>query len=153
MELDAILARLDTSGGSEACHPYIGPRTRKYGSATVGGRNVYVHRYLYCLAVGLPYDFDGVVRHVVCRNPICGNVRHLMHGTQADNARDMVADGTSTRGERHPMVKLSRSQVLEIRAKGEAGIPSRELADQYGIALDHARRIVTRKTWAWLESA
>jgi hypothetical protein len=146
--LERIAAKLDTTGGPDACHPWTGVKVRAYGSISWRNKSRYVHRLLFCLANDLPYDFDGVVRHVVCHNPICGNVRHLASGTQADNLADMVRDGNSTRGERHPMVKLTREQVLEIRAR--EGDRPKDLAREFAVCHEQIRRIQKRKTWAWL---
>lgn len=144
---ERIEARLDVSAGPFACHPWLGARIRAYGSVTVDGKSRYVHRVLYCLAHELPYNFDGVVRHVICHNPICGNILHLDHGTRLQNQADMVADGRSTRGERHPMVKLTTADVLVIRESKASRV---DIGAEYGITREQVRRIQKRESWAWL---
>ena len=73
-----------------------------------------------------------------CDNPKCVNPNHLFLGTHADNMRDMRRKGRHPgpgfAGESHPNVKLTDSQVREIRAgySGAWGEQTR-LAQEYGV--------------------
>jgi len=69
---------------------------------------MYAHRLAWELWVGpIP---DGLqVRHT-CDNPPCCNPAHLLLGTQADNARDMV------KRRRSGVEKLTPDDVRAIRA-------------------------------------
>lgn len=145
--LERVRAFVDTSAGPSSCHPWTGAKTRAYGSTSLEGVSVPAHRVLYCGEKGLPYNFPGVVRHVICHNPICCNVAHLAHGTRADNQADMVRDGRSTRGERHPMRKLREVDVFAIRTDSR---PARDLASEYGISVGQVQRIKSRRSWSWL---
>lgn len=82
-----------------------------------------------------------------CDNPKCVNPAHLYLGTHTENMRDMVDRGRSTRGKRHPMVKLVASQVRAIRKDTRL---CREIAADYGINPSHVGLIRSRKTWRWL---
>ena len=80
------------------------------------------------------------------------NVGHIIPGTNAENARDRIAAGTSNRGESHGMSKLTAHQVLEIRARciGKYGEQT-VLAVEYGVTKAYISDIVRRKRWAWLD--
>lgn len=83
-----------------ACWLWVGPRTSSgYGQlrGTLGrgpqGRRfiLLAHRVSYSLAKGtIPAGL--IVRHS-CDNPRCVNPEHLVRGTMADNARDMIRRG------------------------------------------------------------
>jgi hypothetical protein len=92
-----------------------------------------------------------------CDNPPCCNPAHHFLGTKSDNALDAVKKGLwgtydrkarAARGEQSGGAKLTTTVVLEIRACAAAGVHLGEIALHYGIHRDHARRIVTRKSWA-----
>ncbi len=80
----------------------------------------------------------------------CVNKRHLSWKTAADNQADRVAHGTSNRGERQWMAKLTPSRVIEIRQLASSKLPQREIAKRFGIEQSWVSRIVTRNSWAWL---
>ncbi len=70
--------------------------TRGAGQLKHQGRNWYAHRLMYAALHGeIPSGL--VVRHR-CDNRACINPNHLVLGTHADNMRDMVERGRSTRG-------------------------------------------------------
>ena len=81
--------------------------------------------------------------HLGCLNP-----RHLEWGTNSKNQMDRVRHGTSNRGERQGRAKLTKAQVLEIRAKPELSLQT--LADRYGVARATILSVRTRKSWFWL---
>ena len=54
-----------------------------------------------------------------CDNPWCVCPQHLFAGTCADNSKDMVAKGRSSRGESKPMSKLTEDMVRFIRSSSE----------------------------------
>ena len=74
-----------TAGGTKAGYGLFHPSTVK----------VYAHRYSYVLANG-PIPEGMVVRHD-CDTPRCVNPAHLRLGTNADNVRDRVQRGRTTR--------------------------------------------------------
>lgn len=72
-------AKLDTSAGPDACHPWRGfVDANGYGRLRYGGRDTpvgYAHRIAYELAVGpIP---DGLAIDHLCRRRDCVNATHL----------------------------------------------------------------------------
>ncbi len=49
------------------------------------------------------------------------------------------------------MIKLNRTQVVELRNRKAAGESLRRLAEEFGITFDAASRIWSRKTWAHIK--
>lgn len=77
-------------------------------------------------------------------------ISNLRWGTAADNARDMDRHGTrvSRKGCKHHNVKLTDSEVLEIRRiKASENLPCQVISDRYGVAMTLIWKIVNRKNW------
>lgn len=86
-------ARVDRSGGPDACWPWTGARDRNgYGWFWLYGRNTRAPRAVVALLLGeIPAPEVFVCHH--CDNPICCNPAHLFTGSAADNTADMVGKG------------------------------------------------------------
>ena len=84
-----------------------------------------------------------------CNNPACCNPAHLYAGTSNDNNQQCVADGrrADNCGEKHPCVKLTESDVCEIRALYASGWVQREIAEEYGISQGQVSRICRGENW------
>lgn len=110
-------ARVDTTGGPDACWPWIGSRGREGYGSIQGGRKgsplLLAHRLALQFA-GVSVVGRQVLHH--CDNRVCQNPRHLYLGTQADNMRDRLMRGGYRCGEAHHMAKLTRKDVRRIRA-------------------------------------
>ena len=85
-EAERFLLHIDSTGGPDACWPWLSDRTTG-GYPKMNGR--YVHRLVAGAQRGQ------VVRHT-CDNPPCVNPAHLLVGTQADNTADMIEKGRSS---------------------------------------------------------
>ncbi len=113
-----------------------------YGMTSAYGKLWTTHR------LALELEGVDVTGHLVlhsCDNPACCNPAHLRTGTQADNMREMVSRGRSTRGSKNPKAKLTEQQVLEIRAI--RGMTYKAIADRYNTCPTRISRIMNRKSW------
>lgn len=83
-----------------------------------------------------------------CDTPRCVAPEHLFLGTQADNVADMATKGRGAIGQKARHVKLTASQVLEIRRlHGEEGLSHRQIGDRFGVDASNVSHIVHRHTW------
>ena len=119
-----------------------------YGQFKLNNRTMSAHRVAYELYNSLiPKDL--CVLHK-CDNTICVNPKHLFLGTKNDNNLDRAKKNRSfkPKGEKHPMVKLTKEQVLEIR-QNYKGIPGeyKEIAKKYGISRSHVGGIINKIYW------
>lgn len=137
----------DDSAGPDACWPWTGScQPSGYGQVYVNNSNCYGHVLSFEVHKGrIPTGM--IVRHT-CDNPPCVNPSHLVLGTKADNSRDMVRRGRSTRGERHPDAKLAANDVVAIRMRYAAGgIRQKDLAAEYGVTRSNIDAIVNYRSW------
>ncbi|NHN21083.1 HNH endonuclease, partial [Bacillus amyloliquefaciens] len=79
-------ARVDQSGGIDACWPWIGATTYGYGVFGRGGKTKRAHRHVAEMAFG---DLKGFFVCHACDDPGCCNPLHLFLGSHADNMADM----------------------------------------------------------------
>ncbi len=146
-------AKVDQSGGPDACWPWTGYRLPggygQIGEGPAGGRKLYAHRVAYELVNGpLP---EGVLALHRCDNPPCCNPAHLFPGTNQDNTADM--DRKGRRGEHHPVGSLNGRAVLtspavqEIRQLHAQGIGYRRLAQMFGVGMSTIARVVRGESW------
>lgn len=126
-----------------------------YGKWNVQYKVVLAHRIAYQIAYGPIPPGLNALHH--CDNPSCVNHAHLFVGTQADNMQDRSAKGRNylqqhpeaTMGERHPMHKLTESQVKAIRLT--KGISQSNLAHLYGVCQQTIQHIMSRKSWRHIQ--
>lgn len=89
-------------------------------------------------------------------NPANNAVGNLRWDTHKANAADTVAHGTSQRGTRHVLAKLTEEQVREIRRTYTPGHPvygGTALAKKFGVYKTLITKVVKRRAWAWLPDA
>ncbi len=73
-------------------------------------------------------------------------LENLAWGTCSENNHDKVQHGTSNRGERQGLSRLTEELVREIRhLKGIVGAPS--LAARFGVARQTINDVMARRTW------
>jgi hypothetical protein len=160
-------ARVNRSGGPDACWPWMGRRERAgYGNfdvASNGARalSTKAHRVALAIAGREPRPEEYGCHH--CDNPPCCNPAHLFVGTNRDNQADARAKGRVgelthperwARGEHNGFARLTEDQVRAIRA---AYVPYRVsypvLARRFGVAVSTIRLVIHRETWAHVEDA
>ncbi len=124
------------------------PMAGGYGRVRINGqRTSKAHRHAWYLSHGsIP---EGMFVCHKCDNPICVNPEHLFLGTAHDNMRDMAAKGraagSTRRGERHPLAKLTEAQVSEIARRyvprGPGKSNAGELAREFGVRRETIRHV------------
>ena len=84
-----------------------------------------------------------------CNVAACVRPTHLYLGTQRENTRDSIANGTYHRwfGANHPRTHLTDDDVRAIRARSAAGEKYRDLAAEYGVTFGLIGHIVRRRVW------
>ena len=141
---DRFWSKIDKT---ETCWLWTGCRNRYgYGQFDMNGKTRTAHQVSWLLS-NRSIPEGHVLRHK-CRNRHCVNPEHLETGTVAENNADKIRDGTTNRGIKHPMVKLTEEQVREIRARATES--QTLLAEEYGVSNRAISQIITRKRWAWL---
>ena len=134
------------------CWIWSGCKNRGYGIIHNGLRPYPVHRlawelYREVIPKGL------VVRHRCPQHrKDCCNPDHLCLGTQYDNMKDAIEDGTISKGEDRPCSKLTEDQVREI-IELYPNLPRynypymKEKAKEYGVSKSTITDIFYGKTW------
>ena len=122
-----------------------------YARIKSNGRDQFVCR-LVCEAENGPPPAPNYDAAHSCGNGRGGCVsrKHLSWKTRKENIADKLVHGTSNRGERHYLAKLTEGQVREIlSATGTA--THRELANKFGITAGNVGAIQRGVSWAWLD--
>ena len=116
-----------------------------YGQFMVNRKNYRVHRLSYEVSNKVTLLSSTNVCHS-CDNPKCINPNHLFLGTHQDNRNDCISKGRQANGEQINRCKLTKKEVLEIRAKFKKG-NSVEISKEYGVTPENINCIIRRKTW------
>ena len=148
-------AKVDRSGGADACHPWTGGERRgvygKHGVGSVktdGYHTPRTHQIAYVLATGQQIPDGMVVRHAVCDNPPCCNPAHLLLGTDKDNSDDKTAKSRQARGSRIGTAALNEAQVQELKALYATGEWNQvSLSEKFGVSQSTISRVVSGRTW------
>lgn len=153
-EVDSIRRRFKRRVSVDArsgCWLWTGKPRNGYGQFHVRslGMMVPAHRAGYALFKG-PIPEGALVRHGGCHNSKCVNPDHMELGTHADNMRDRARDGTSNRGERNGMARLTEAEVRAIRRGLVRGQPYRDLGKQFKVSDSVIGDIARGKTWGHL---
>lgn len=151
-ELAAWLRQHSAYAGDDCLIWPFGRRSSGYGMATVDGVKISAHRHMCILAHGRPPTPDHQAAHSCGNGHLgCVNPRHLSWKTRLANKADELLHGTRNRGERCGSARLSRVQVLAIRARHDADrVSNVALATEYGVSDATIRDVVARRTWGWL---
>lgn len=133
------------------CWVYRTARPDDYGRVLTGSGRVKAHRFSWTLLRG-PVPPGLWVLHR-CDNRPCVNPDHLFIGTGADNVADMINKGrhNARHGEGHPMAKLTRGEVDQIRKtyrRGSRTYGSPALARRFGVSQPMILHIVKGIAWS-----
>ena len=132
---------------TDTCWLWTGCKDKAgYGWFGINHKNIRSHRFSWLLAGNIIPE-GHLIRHK-CLNKDCVNPVHLETGTQSDNMKDRVRDGTvpNQQGELSNSHKLTEDQVRAIRANPENKSGYR-LAKDYNVSDDTIYDIIARKTW------
>ena len=136
---------------SRTCWLWLG-RVRRDGYGTTRDESLKhtpAHRAAWILVNGpIP---DGMCVCHICDVRRCVNPKHLFLGTVRDNKADEMRKGRHGFGAKHPIAKLTDTDVRTIRKLAANNIAVRAIADRYGVTYQNIRRIIRRETWRHLE--
>lgn len=140
---DSMYVRIPFGG----CWIWVGALKNKFGHGAfkVGPRKSkveFAHRMSWQLVNGeIP---DGMCVCHECDNPSCVNPDHLFIGTSADNTRDKVEKGRHVFGSAVHNANIDESIAKQIKS---AFLPTKVLAEMFGISRQSAADIVYGRTW------
>lgn len=123
-----------------------------YGKFSMNGKLQLAHRVAFILTKG-DFSSELYVCHR-CDNRACCNPQHLFLGDHQVNMSDMVSKDRQAKGSENGNVKLTEQQVVEIRAKYQAGgVSYRALGKEYGVHYTQIGDIVKSKAWTHIKTA
>lgn len=115
-----------------------------YGHVSGSCKDLLVHRVMLEIALMRPLEPGECACHR-CNNRKCGNPDHLYVGTQSDNIKQAVRDG---RWVNNGGSRLTSDAVIAMREKYATGtVPATQLAEEYGVNVSVACKIVRGKSW------
>lgn len=130
----------------------IKPATDRYGYPVIQlrhdgrKRSVGIHTLVLITFVG-PRPEGMLCRHLDgCRTN--NHVSNLAWGTAQQNSDDMILHGKSGIGNGNGNVKLTDSDVIEIRRRAANGESRRVIAKDFSVDISNVCLVVLRKTWA-----
>ena len=140
--LQRFWSKVDTSGD---CWLWTAHVVNGYGGFSMDGKLQKAHRLCWEVFNG-PIPCGQVIRHS-CDTPLCVRPEHLLAGSPAENARDMVERNRSSRGGRHPRAKLTEEDVQLIWAKLKEGHSQRRIASDFAVTPGVISHIVHGRNW------
>jgi hypothetical protein len=152
---DRFWAKVDKNGPVPPHRPELGPcwvwtagkDNKGYGQFGIGSRNdgtdghTRSHRVSFFLEYGR-WPMPHALHH--CDNPSCVNPAHVYEGDNAQNAKDRVDRGRTSRGIDRPGAKLTEATVAEIRS---ATGSQRAIAKRFGVSQWTVCHVRLGKVW------
>ena len=114
------------------------------------GVNCKVHRLVCMTFHGAPPSRLHIVAHLN-GDSLDNRAENLAWKSQRENEADKLLHGTSNRGARHGMSKLTAEKVKEIRRLRSEGVMQKDIATKFEISQTTVSQIVRGKLWGWLE--
>jgi len=146
--IEKVMARTERVGEClESRSSLTGTGSEYRNGAWIDGRPRMAH-VIACEAAHGPAPAGKPCALHTCDNPSCVRGSHLYWGDRADNTRDKVVRGRTTRGrsinvgERHGMSKLSDRQRDEIAADTR---PQKVISEDYGVTQGTVSTIQRRR--------
>lgn len=133
-----------TTEPNSGCVLWLGPYNKGgYGSVSVGGKTLLVHRLACEIRNGsIP---KGMMACHTCDVSCCVNPEHLYIGTAQSNMADKVMRGRSARGSKNGRAILSERQVQEIFSQSKAN--RKMLSVKYGVSESVIKNIRSGLQW------
>jgi hypothetical protein len=147
-----FLTKVDKTSSPKGCWLWTGSTRGKSGYGGfcfyLGGRKI--EATASRLAWFLEYGPIPKGMHVChdCDEPSCVRPGHLFLSTALGNRRDCMAKNRQARGEQCGRVKLTVSQVRQIKKSSLR--PRRLLAEKMGINLQTLQSVDSGRNWGWL---
>lgn len=130
-----IKKRIVKSRSDDGGYPIVGLTIRGFQDTKA------VHRLVADTYLPPPTEGQTQIRHKD-GNKMNPHVDNLERGNAKENAQDRDRHGTTARGERHGMSKLSAVKIDEILAKKAKGVRRNAIATEYGVSLSSIDRII-----------
>lgn len=111
---------------------------------------VYVHTLVLEAFVG-PRPSGADACHDPDPNPANCTLSNLRWDTRRGNLADKRGHGTQTRGEAHPVSKLTEADVREMFRLRASGMTQAKIAHRFGVSHSLPHLIFKRKLWSHLE--
>jgi hypothetical protein len=160
--------RIDRDGNGWSCRKFSGglgetwrrlnavyDRSNGYYRLSLrrGGKSVkrYIHHLVLETFVGpCPAGMECLHSDRDKANNRIGNIRW---GTPVENQADKLRHGTTNRGQRHPLAKLSEADVRGIFAirREIPGVTMEEVGILYGVNKKTIGQVLRRTNWGWLD--
>lgn len=147
--LKRLQALLADAAKNECITDWEYSKTKGYPIADLDGRQMHAARILCILQYGPPPEGHVDAAHR-CGVRGCINPAHVYWASRQRNQLDRIDHGTSNRGVRHGMAKLTEAQVLEISARLKSGHMQQRIADDFGVTRGTIKCIKKGATWGWL---
>jgi len=127
-------------------------RSKGYASISRGvGRSALVHRIVCERVHGPSVGGRKYAAHSCGKGHLgCVNPKHLRWATHQENMMDRIDHGTDNRGERSGHARLTRGDVLTIRAMFASGLSQPYIARKFDVARTTVSSITSGRSWAWL---
>lgn len=133
------------------CWEWFRAKTKGYGHFAIKGNFYLAHRFMWIINNGnIP---DGLFVCHKCDNPCCINPDHLFLGTNIENLQDAINKGIklgNSKGEKNGRSKLTQNQILNIKHLLHCKVPTKRIAEKFGISQRHVQYISNNKTWKHL---
>lgn len=145
-------ARVDRSGGPEACWPWL-----RYKQKSGHGRVWHEDRLFVASRVAWKLTHGSLAEELdvchTCDNGECCNPDHLFLGTHTDNMQDKEAKGRGNhaRGAAIGLSKLSEDSVRAIRAMRATGMRLTDIAAKFDVTPASIAKVALRRTWAHID--
>ena len=141
--LHQFVAKIEVQEGDHGCWIWRGAvGSDGYGRVRRRGVTHSAHRFAWELFKG-PIPEGLCVMHR-CDRPLCVNPTHLIVGTKADNAQDMLRKGRSGPWEQ----KLTYEQVREVRRMLATGTTKAAICERFDICRSTVQDIESGTTWS-----